>query len=149
LIFATEDVGGPLNLIIIPCSNLIAAIFFTFIIFFPSSRLVDWFLQKINQNLQRRLSSLLLPGIVLVLILILLIAGFTLVAGIILENPLALQIIGKQDTDSFLVLFKFLFLGGVPFLLGGFMYWFLLQASRKVLISRKKEQVLSEHPEAG
>jgi hypothetical protein len=141
LIFVTADVGGPLNLVLIPCSNLIAAVLFTFIFFFPLSKLADWLSQKLHPFWQLRINSLLLAGIFLFLLLFFVIGGFTLVMGVILDNPLAVQILGKQNINSVMVgLFRFLFHGGIPFLLGGSMYWFLLQSSRKILASRKKEQ---------
>lgn len=78
--------------------------------------------------------------IILFLFLFFVIGGFTLVISVILENPFALQVLGKQNIDSVMAwLFRFLFLGGVPFLLGGSMYWFFLQSSRKILASRKQK----------
>ena len=145
LIFATTDVGGPLNLVLIPCSNLIIAALST-LFFLPLSKMVDRLSQKAHTNWQHRINSPLLFGIVLFLILSFVIGGFTLMIGVILENPFALQVLGEQDIESVIVwLARFLFLGGVPFLLGGPLYWFLLQLSRKMLASRNK----SEHPKAG
>jgi len=138
LTFVTADVGGLLNLVLIPCSNLIATILFTAIFFFPLSKLLDWIWQRMSLDGQRRISSFLFSGIVLVLILVFVVGGFTLTMGTILENPLALRVLGKQDIDSVMVwLLRFLFLGGVPFLLGGVTYWFLLQTSRKLCSNRE------------
>ncbi len=150
LIFVTADFGGPLNLILIPCSNLIAAILFTGIFFFPLSKLLDWLSQRVSPNGQYSTSSLLVSGVVLILILGMVISGFALVLGIILENRFLLEILSEQELESVVVwFFSFLFLGGVPFFLGGATYWFLLQTSRKVLSSRKGKQEFNELPKAG
>lgn len=149
LIFVTADFGGPLNLILIPCSNLIAAILFTGIFFFPLSKLLDWLWQRVSPNGQHSTSLLFVSGVVLVLILGLVIGGFALVVGVILGNHFALGILGEQDVESVVVwFFSLLFLGGVPFFLGGATYWFLLQTSRKVLSNRKDDRRSGEYPEA-
>jgi hypothetical protein len=141
LIFIATDAVGPLNIVLIPCSNLIATILFTIIIFFPLSKLLDWLLQKANPNEQYRKASFLFSCAALALTLVLVIGSFTLVVGIILENPFTLQVLGEQDVDSVMLwLLPLLFLGGVPFLLGGFTYWFLLQTSRKLVANRKDKQ---------
>jgi hypothetical protein len=150
LIVVTNDAGGPLNLVLIPCTNLIAASLFTLVFFFPLSILLERLLQKVNRNEHPKVSSFLLSGVVWVLILSLVVSGFMLVIGTILEVPLALWILGERDVESMIVLlFQFLFLGGVPFLLGGATYWFLLQASRKILSNREEWQEFSEYPKAG
>ena len=150
LLFATSDIGGPLNLVLIPCSNLIASILFTLAFFYPFSKLLDLLFQKVSQNGQSRINSFILSAVVSVLILVLIVGGLIFAIGVILEKPFAFQILGEQDIDSVMVwLLRFLFLGGVPFLLGGSMYWFLLQSSRKVLSNRKQEQGLSDQQKAG
>jgi hypothetical protein len=150
LMVATNDAGGPLNLILIPCSNLIVASLFTLVLFFPLSKLLDKLFQKISRDEQPKVNAMLVSGVIWVLILVLVIGGFALVMGTLLEVPLALWILGEQDVESVIVwLFRFLFLGGLPILLGGATYWFLLQASRKVLAHRKDRQELSEYPKAG
>jgi hypothetical protein len=149
-IFLSGDVGGPFNLIIIPCANCTASILLTAIFFLPLSKLLDWLFQKINRYGQRKANSFLFSGIVLILLLGLVISGFTFAMGLMSGNPYVSWILGKQNAESVIVwLFMFLFYGGVPFLLGGVTYWFLLQASRKLLSYRKGEQILGGDPKSG
>jgi hypothetical protein len=133
LIVATADVGGPLNLIIIPCANCAAATITTVIVFFPISTVLERELRRIRPEWQTRVFSLQTAGVLFTINLILIVAGFLLVLGVILENALALHIVGDFDRETVVVgLVRVLFLGGIPLLLGGTMYWFLLRASNKL-----------------
>ncbi len=138
LMVATNDVGGPLNLILIPCSNLIIASFFTFVIFFPLSIIMEALFRRGWQKAQNQADPLLISGVILGLILALVVVGYTFVIN---------RILVERDVNSgMMCLARFLFLGGVPFLIGGVTYWFFLQASRKFLSIRKDSQEGSEFP---
>src|SRR5687768_3116695 len=78
LVVVTDDVGGPLNLVLIPCSNFIAASLFTLVFFFPLSILLERLFQRANRNEHTKVSSFLLSGVVWVLILSLVVSGFML-----------------------------------------------------------------------
>lgn len=149
LLFAANDTGGPLNLIVIPCLNFVTAILFTLIFFFPLSKLLDWLFQKGSRTKQRSRNSFYVSAVLLGLVLVLVMGGFILAVGIILQNPLVLRILDTQVNSVMVWLLRVLFYGGLPVLLGGATYWFLLQTSRKVLSTRQAGQELSEYPKAG
>jgi hypothetical protein len=125
LLFATNDVGGPLNLLLIPCANFVAASSFTLVLFLPLSKLLDKLFQEVN-------GSILFSGVVLCFILLLVVISFTYTA----VHVLGQQVPGPAMEE----VFRFLLLGGVPFLLGGATFWFLLQVSRKLLPNREKRR---------
>jgi hypothetical protein len=132
LIVATGDAGGPLNLVLIPCANLMAACFITLVICIPLSLFLEQRLPNSGRREHFGSRPLLLSGVVWGLILIFIVMGFALAVSRVLNGP---------DTDSATVwLFRFLYLGGIPLLLSGFTYWFLLEVVRKVM-SRGEENV--------
>ena len=154
LMVVTNDVGGPLNLVLIPCSNLISAILFTLIVFFPLSILLERVSQKVSRNRVNRINPVLFSGVILVLMLALVVGVFILAASSILVNHITILIFdvifGERDVNSVTVwLFRFLYLGGVPFFLGSATYWFLLQVSRAVMSHGEQRQELSAYPKAG
>ncbi len=150
LIFVTSDPGGPLNLVLIPCLNLFASIIFTGVVFLPLSALLEWLRKKGNKNYAPERIQFFFWGSVLLLILVVITAGFVFAAGIILGSPLALQLLGNQDIHAVSgSLFRFLFLGGIPLVLGGVTYGFLLQLSRKLISNRQDQSELTDESEPG
>ena len=149
LLFAANDTGGPGNFIVIPCLNLISAILFTLILFFPLSKLLDKLFFKVSQNRQRRMALLFISSLLGGLGWVLVCAGFTLAMGIILKNPLVIQTLDTQVDSVMVMLLRVLLYGGLPVLLGGATYWFLLQASRKILSTQRDGQELRDYQKAG
>lgn len=133
-ILITADIGGPLNIILIPCSNLCVASVFIGILCFPVLALLDHQLQKARLSDRIRAISLLITGVIFVLGLVFVIGSSILVWGITLENPFFLKILGNQDADMVIVWwYRYQFFGGVPLLLGVVTYWILLQSGRLVM----------------
>jgi Kef-type K+ transport system membrane component KefB len=149
LLFAANETRGLSNLIVIPCLNLISAVLFTLIVFFPLSKLLDWLFQKVIQNRKRRIVLLFVSIVFLGLGWVLVFGGFALAMGVVLKNPFVLQVLDTQVDSIMVALIRVLFYGGLPVLLGGASYWFLLQASRKILSNRNNGKALREHPKAG
>lgn len=147
LIFATNDPGGPLNLILIPCSNLFAAIVFTVIFSYPLSRLWDRLLVNASQNRQRKIVLHVLTalgGLGWVLVC----GGFAIAMGVVLKVPWLLQVLDTQADAVMVGLIRVLFWGGIPILIGGTTYWLFFQASRRLLSNRHGEQELRDNPKA-
>lgn len=139
LILATADVGGPLNLVIVPCANCCTATIATVIVFAPISMIMERILRQTKPTLQARIFSLQTAGFVFSVNLVLILGGFVLILGVILQNQFALQLVGGYDRETVVVgLFRVLFLGGIPFLLGGTLYWFLLRVSDRLRMSQTK-----------
>jgi len=149
LLFAANDVGGPLNLIVIPCSNLFVAVLFTVIFSYPLSRLWDWLFVKVSQSRQRKIVFLILSVGLGGLGWVLVCGGFAIAMGVVLKIPWLLQILDTQVDAVMVGLIRVLFYGGVPILLGSTTYWLLFQASRKMVSNRHDGEELREDPKAG
>jgi hypothetical protein len=149
LLFAANDTGGPLNLVIIPCSNLIVAILFTVIFSYPLSRLFDWLLVKVSQNRQRKIVLVMVSAVFGGLGWVLVCGGFAIVVGVVLRVSLLLRILDTQVDVVMVGLLRVFLYGGLPVLLGGTTYWFALQASRRLLSNRNDGEELREYPKAG
>jgi hypothetical protein len=160
LIFpASHSIGGPLmvllyieNPFVILHANLIVAGLSTPVFFIPLSILLDWSIQKANQGGERRKYSFLLSAGLWAAVLILVVGSFTLAFGSFFENPSILRVFGEQSVDSHIASqaqtwsLWFLFLGGIPLVLGGVVYWLLLQMSRRMLSQRRDPQEERESP---
>ncbi|MBU0491472.1 MAG: hypothetical protein KKA73_25450 [Chloroflexi bacterium] len=139
LVLATGDVGGPLNLCIIPCANCITAAGVTLILFMPISAILEQLLKRLRAKWQTLFLS---PGMATGLFIInlaLVLAGFMLLVGIVLAGDLAPHIISDHEREAILVgLVLILFLGGVPLLLGTTLYWFLLRIADALLTAANR-----------
>ena len=149
LLFVANDIGGPLNLLLIPCSNLFVGILFTVIFSYPLSRLWDRLFVKVSQNRQRKLVFLILSVGLGGLGWIFVCGGFAIAMGVVLKAQWLLQILDTRVDAVMVGLIRVLFYGGVPVLVGSSTYWFLFQASRKLVSNRHDGEQLREDPKAG
>ncbi len=125
-------VGGLLSCLLVPCANFIAASFFVLVILFPSWRLMNRLFPKLSRKVQEGNDRLLrYSGILFLAALGLVIASFAVGLIVLVSHPL-FSSSGEQDGVSVIIwLLEFLYFGGVPFVLGGATYWFLLAWSYK------------------
>jgi hypothetical protein len=142
LIIVTNDVGGPLALVLVPIVNCIATIAFACVLF-PVMALLERLLIRTRPKWQRRVFSPLLAGALFGINALLVIAGFLFLIGTTLWGSLS------QESAT-MGLFRFLFLGGTPLVLGVTLYWFLLRVGDRQAGSPgerdRPEQGLSQCP---
>lgn len=143
---ATGDIGGPLNCVLIPCSNVTVAAIMALVILLPSSRLRNTILTEPEQHVgERKNRALWYSGVLFALVLVVVAGSFGLIYAVVVRNSLALQAIGIRDAATITQwLMVVLLFGGVPLVLSVPTYWFLLELSRKLLWNKRQEEEKKE-----
>jgi hypothetical protein len=132
LVGATGDMGGPLVLPSISCANLVTSIVAA-IVYAPLTILLERLLHKTRPRWQQWALSPLVAGVSFAIILVLVLLGwvplYKIFASGSTETPKEwIYYIGPIQVSGLYYL-----CGGVPLVLGGPLYWFLLRISDKLV----------------
>jgi len=132
LILVTGDPGGPLLLPLIPSATCAISSVVAVVLWFPVAALLEWLGRRLPPKWNSRLfprAAWLISAVLLSIVGI----AYGLLLGTICSDSMAAKIFPESDRESIVGgLFSGFFLGGMPLLLGGPLYWLLLRSIDKM-----------------
>jgi hypothetical protein len=132
LVGATGDMGGPGFLPFISCANLVTSIVAA-IVYVPLTILLERLLHKTRPRWQRWALSPLVAGAPFAIILVLVLLGWVpFYEAIASGNSSEILEKGVYHVGPIQVSGVYYLCGGVPLVLGGPLYWFLLRIIDKL-----------------
>jgi hypothetical protein len=132
LVGATGDMGGPLFLPGISFANLVTSIVAA-IVTVPLTILSEWLLHKIRPKWRRWALSPLIAGVPFAIILVLVLLGWVPLYKIFASGSTETPEEWTYYIGPIQVSGLYYLCGGVPLVLGGPLYWFLLRISDKLV----------------
>ena len=141
LIFISGDIGGPLNLVLIPFVNFFVSVIVTVFIVYPLAIYLEK--KKIQVKVFKSGSLLPLVSYLILLILVLVIYLLIVITGMI--NLGYLDIFYEEEYKTLINwMLVFTFYGGIPSLLGGMNFWFLQKTITRLLSKRNSEKSIEK-----